>query len=51
MDVESEPDSDSLKSMEEQQPPQTQQIANENWEQTPANVKQLVEEMQEPWSN
>lgn len=33
--------------MEEQHPPHSQQIANADWELTPASVKQLVEEMRE----
>ena len=33
--------------MNEQRPPETEQITNKDWERTPASVKQLVMEMQE----
>lgn len=45
VDVESEPCSDSLVSMHKQRPPYSQQISNEDWERTPASVRQLVEDM------
>ena len=45
VDVEFAPGSDSLRTMNEQRPPDTEQITNSDWEQTPASVKQLVIDM------
>jgi len=43
--VELVPGSDSLRTMNEQCPPDTEQITDSDWEQTPALVKQLVMDM------
>ncbi len=43
--VELESCSDSLRRMNEQRPPHTQQISDSDWERTPASVKQLVVDM------
>lgn len=45
VDVELVPGSDSLRAMNEQRPPDTEQITDKDWERVPAGVKQLVMDM------
>ena len=45
VDVDLEPNFGNLRSMNEQRPPDSQQITDSDWERTPASVKQLVMDM------